>query len=367
VGFGVSGRKIFKKDVLEVEFRGDVSQYRPNSYYNGSNYQLNLIWQRMLTRHIKVAFTENSAMYSSNYTLLNAPSDLSTGNVNLVVQPSTQLFNNSALYTSTGGDLVYQKTARLSFDIGATGFTVHRDSTALYGTVGSEARADVTYRLTRRITVGTYYNFTQYDFTRAFGNSKINTIGTVLSYAFARGTELRLRVGGSQLQTIGVGQVVIDPSLAAILGYSVGPVAISAKNYVPDLSGELKRNFHNGAGSISVVQSVSPGNGLILTSRRRSAYAHYDFNGVRRYTFSAGAGYDSLNTLGFDTFGGNGGNYSSASGRVGVTRVLSEGFQAVCFAEYRHYDTPGLNLLRNSFHLSLGISWSPGERPLKIW
>jgi hypothetical protein len=166
---------------------------------------------------------------------------------------------------------------------------------------------------------------------------------------------------------LGIGEIVIDPTLAQVLGYSIGTAVVYSKNYVPDFSGEFTRGFRDSSFSVSAVESVSPGNGVVLTSRRKSGYAHYDFTGIRRYTFSLGGGYDVLGNLGSAILGGAAGDFSSGSARIGVTRVLREGFQATFFAEYRHYDLPGFATVQNAVHISVGLSWTPGERPLKIW
>ena len=361
-GFGISGRQVYKRDTFELEFRGDVYRYTPNSQFDGGNYVLNLTYQHYFTKHISIALTESASLYSNNYSLLNSTADLSVGNTQSVVTPNTQLFDNRTILLNSGVDVVIQKTSRLSFDLGGTGFLVRRESSALYGTIGSQARADVTYRLTRRLTFGGYYAFSRYDFNHAFGNSNVESGGMIISYTLAKGLELRLRGGGSYVSTIGIETIQLSPIIAAILGVSQGTTVVRNTNIIPDISAQLFKTYKLGTASVQFVESVTPGNGLYLTSRHTAISGYYDYTGIRRWTFSIGAGRDTLSTLGLLI-----GQYTSTTARGGVTRLLAKGFQLNGFVEYRHYDISEVAFLRNAYRINIGFAWSPSERPLKLW
>ncbi len=361
-GFGISGRQVRKKDTLELEFRGDLYHYTPNSTFDGGNYVLNLTYQHYFTKHVSLALTENASLYSNNYALLNSASDLSVGGAQTAVTPNIQLFDNRTISLSTGADVVIQKTSRLSFDLGGTGFLVRRQSSSLYGTIGSQARADTTYRFTRRFTLGGYYAYSHYSFNRAFGGSDVQTGGMIVSYVLSRGLELRLRGGGSNVKTSGIQTITLDPVIAAILGVTQGTTVIRRTNIIPDISAQLFKTMKNGTASLQYVESVTPGNGLYLTSRHTSISGYYDYTGIRRWTFSAGAGQDTLSTLGILL-----GRFTSTTARLGVDRLLGGGFQATAYSEYRHFDVSEVAFLRNAYRINLGLAWSPSERPLKLW
>ncbi len=361
-GFGIEGRRVFKKDTFELEFRGDAFHYTPASQYDGGNYFLNLSYQHYLTKHISIALTESASLYTNNYTVLNSVADLSVGGTQFGVSPNTQLFDTPTLSFSTGVDMVIQKTSRLSFDLGGTGFLVRRTATSLYGTIGSQARADMSYRLTRRMTVGGYYAYSNYDFNKAFGGSDVETGGLIFSYTIAKGLELRLRGGASYVQTSGIQTITIDPVIAAILGYSTGTAVVRSSQIVPDISAQISKTHKLGTASAEFIESVTPGNGLYLTSRHVGFSAHYDYTGIRRWTFSIGGSRDTLSTLGILI-----GEFTSNDARAGVSRVLAKGFQATAFVEYRHYDVSEASFLRNSYRLQVGFAWTPSDRPLRLW
>jgi hypothetical protein len=360
--FGIDGRRVTRKDTIELEFRGDLYEYTPNSFYDGGNYLLNLTYTHRFTKHISLALQESAGLYSNNYSLLDTNTDLSLGNTNLLVTPNTQIFDNRTLYLSTAADVIYQITPRLSIDLGGTGFLVRREASSLYGTTGAQARVDVTYRFTRRSTFGPYYGFTQYNFTRAFGGSNINTVGLLYSYELTKSLQFRVRGGGSQVVTNGLETITIDPTIAALLGYSEGQIAVHRSNYVPDLTAQLFKAYRVGTASIEFTDGVTPGNGLFLTSRHAEVSGHYDYIGLRRWTLQIGASRDTLSTLGVLV-----GQYTSYIADAGVVRTLAKGFQANLRGEYRHFDIAGAPFLRNSYRINLGIAWTPGEQPVKLF
>ena len=358
-GFGIAGRRVYKHDTFEIEFRGNVYRYTPASFNTGGNYLLNLTYQHYFSRHLSIALTASGALYSTNNSLSNSATDLTSASTSLVVSPNTQLFDNRTIYLSTGADVVWQKSARWSFDFGGTGFLVRRESSSLYGTIGSQARIDTSYRLSRRTTVGAYYEYTHYEFDKAFGGSNLQTLGAIYSYSLTKTAQLRVRLGGSRVETTGIETIVLDPVIAAILGYNTGSVTVFRNNYVPDISVQLFQTYRTATGSVEYLGAVSPGNGLILTSRRNTISGHVDYNGIRRWTFSAGASHDTLSTLGVLA-----GKFTSNDLRAGFNRVLGKGFQSTNYAEFRHYDITGASFLRNSYRISVGIAWTPSERPL---
>ena len=190
----------------------------------------------------------------------------------------------------------------------------------------------------------------------------METAGAILSLNVNRSLELRLRGGASNVQTSGIQTVTLDPEIAAILGVSQGTAVVRHMNIVPDVSAQLFKTMRLATASLEFIESVTPGNGLYLTSRRTGISGYYDYTGIRRWTFSAGAGRDTLSTLGILL-----GQYTSTTARIGVDRVLTDGFHATAYTEFRHYDVSEASFLRNSYRINIGLAWSPSERPLRLW
>ena len=260
------------------------------------------------------------------------------------------------------GDLTYQKTARLSFNLGADGFLIRRRSSALYGVTGYRARADVAYRTSRYSTSGVAYDFSHFDFTKGFGSSDIHTVQLVQSFRIGRNWELAMRAGGARVETLNLAVVAIDPAIAAIIGRSQGIEAVYRINYVPAANVALSRKFHHGGLSFSYSRGVSPGNGLYLTSRQEAAAAGFSYTGVRKVNFGASAGYGSFGSL-----TQNLGAYSGLYGGAGFTYTLTRVVHFITRYDYRHYEVDQTALKRNSYRASIGFGFSPSDIPLSLW
>ncbi|MDQ6701335.1 MAG: hypothetical protein M3Z36_14235 [Acidobacteriota bacterium] len=364
LSFGITGRRVYKNDVIGLNYRGTLNHYNHASYYDGTNHLLDLDFKHRATKHVSINLKESAGMYSNNTTLLNSIglSDPSIAGTDYVVTPNTQAFDNRVIFLSSQADLVVQKSARLSFNLGGGGFLVRRRSSSLYGVSGYQARADSSYRITKKTTLGIYYAFSHYTFTKAFGGSDVNTIGVNYSLAINRRMEFRLRAGASRAETLGLITVQVDPVIAAILGQAYGVQTIYRVNYAPDVSAQITREFKDGKTSIEYTRGVTPGNGVFLTSTRESASIRADYSGIHRYALSFGGGRDTMSSLGVAL-----GRYSSYYGRGGVVRNLAKSVQGDAHLEYRTYKIESSKFNRNQLRVSIGLTFSPSERPLSIW
>ena len=363
--FGVTGTKIRAKDNLAVDYHGSIYHYGQTGAPNGTNQLLAVSYRRQATKHISLRLDETAGVYSNSFAVAStsATTDLSVGNTITPVSPLTQALDDRTVYLSTSADVVYRRSARLSFDVGGSGFRVTRALTSLYGVIGSSARADTEYRITRQSTVGVYYNYTHYGYNHTFGGSDINTAGLSYSYALDKRTEMRFRFGGSHVQTAGLVSFNLDPLVAALLGQSVGEVAVNHSNYIPDASAQATRRYRNGAVGVDVVMGVSPGNGLYLTSKRIAYGGHYDFSGLRRYALSIGATREQLGSLGLALRG-----YDAYGFNMSASRELQHNLSSTFRVEYRRYNSGGTGTpYETPYRVSMGIAWSPGDRPLPIW
>jgi hypothetical protein len=363
--FGISGVKVREKDSFSLDYHGNVFHYTPQSSYDGSNNFLAFGYTRQLSPHLIVQFDDSAGLYSNNFGVAStaATTDISIGNTSALVTPSSQILDNRTYYLSTSGDLVYELSPRVTLDFGGAGFLVKRKSSSLFGSVGEQARGDVEYRLTRRSTVGLYYGYTQYQYSRAFGGSDINTLGVSYSVGLSRRTELRFRAGASRVESTSLAQFTLDPLVALLVGHTTGQAAFYRVNYIPDFSAQFLRRFNRAVAGLEASLSVSPGNGLLLTSKRTFYNGHLDYTGLRTYSISMGATREQLAGVG-NSFA----NFSSSGANFGVSRELNHGLQANFRAEYRHYDITSLGgFLRNQARLMVGVSYSPGARPINIW
>ena len=358
-GFGVIGSRRWKRDKLSLEYKGAYRQYSVSNIAQGLDQFLNLRYSRQLTRRFILDLKDTAGTVS----LANGEfSYLPFSNTDLFALPSNELFDIRTNFAQSRVDLTWQKTARLSFGVGGEGFVVRRSSVALAGLDGYDARANVAYRLTPRETVSGDYSYIHYDFQRAFGNAKLQTLSLGYSVGLSRKWDLSLRAGAIRLDSLGITQVAIDPALAAIVGQSIADVTFARVVYAPLEEARLRRHFERSSLTLSYSVGATPGNGLYLTSRQTTGAAGYSYTGYRRWTFALNSGYTELSAVG-QTLG----KYTNLQSGAGVTYKIGRETHIQFRYDYRHYTTQNTIYQRDSTRLSLGLAFSPGETPLGIW
>jgi hypothetical protein len=358
-GFGVIGSRRWKRDKLSLEYKGAYRQYSVSDVAQGLDQFLNLAYSRQLTRRLILDLKDTAGTTS----LANgAFSYLPLTNTDLFAIPANELFDIRTNFVQSRVDLTWQQTARLSFGIGGEGFVVRRSSLLLAGLDGYDARANVAYRLTSRQTVSGDYSYTYYDFQRAFGDSKLQSVSLGYSVGLSRKWDFSLRAGGIRIDSLGISQVAIDPAIAAIVGQSFADVTYKQVVYAPLGEARLMRRFDRSSLTLDYSMGASPGNGVYLTSRQTAGTVGYSYTGVRRWTFALNSGYTELSSVG-QTLG----KYTNLQGGTGVTYKVGRETHIQFRYDYRHYTTQNNIYQKDSNRVSLGLAFSPGETPLAIW
>jgi hypothetical protein len=131
----------------------------------------------------------------------------------------------------------------------------------------------------------------------------------------------------------------------------------------PIYSARLSRSFQRGVAFLSGGSSVTPGNGLFLTSTALTASAGYTYTGLRRWSLGATAAYIHANSIS-NVIGayGNVSGILSTSRQIGRFTHLTFSFSAI---QYQSSSFVGYNRL--TYSANLGLGFAPGNIPLRIW
>jgi hypothetical protein len=350
---------VWKHTTLALDYRGDLRHYS-TTYWDGSDQFVSLILTHQPTKRVTFTLREQGGVYSNNYFLA---STLAASDPNYLQVPQNDIYDNRVIFAGVSADVTYRLSHRLSFNVGADGSLVRRQSTALYGMTGAVARGDLEYRISRHSTLGVDYRFTYFDYTKGFGNSDIHSVGLNYSTQLSQHVQLSARIGGARVESQSLTVVTLDPAIAALLGESVGIQAAYRLNYVPDMQVRLTDSFRRSQFTLAYSNQVIPGNGIYLTSRNNSASGSYSYSGVRHWNFGLNGTYGRMNAL-VQTVGA----YTAYGGGVGITRDLGKGLHAVLRLDTRHYDiASGALFGTTEYRTSLGVSFSPGDLPLVLW
>ncbi|MGQ9632916.1 MAG: hypothetical protein ACUVXB_01585 [Bryobacteraceae bacterium] len=359
VGFGVVGSRRWRYTFLGMNYRGNVRKYGRRSYYDGSDHVLSLGVTRMLTRRTSLTLRQAAGTFSRGTALGGGYELIDPSFANI---PLYELFDSRTYYVSPMADLTWQKSLRLSFNFGGGGSFVRRRSSALIGSNGYTARADVAYRWTRRTTIGADYSFSRYEFTGGFGSSECHAAAFNLAARMGRNWELGLRVGTGRSETTSVRRIALNPILAAIIGQPTLLVGYHNVQYLPNGDARLSRVFGRSILSLSAGAGFSPGNGLYLASRGQTASLAYSYATRRRASIGLWAGYGSFSSIARDL-----GKYESYYGGSGFTYRLFEAAHLAVNYNVRRNEADAGRFRRFDHRVQLGLALSPGEFPLRLW
>jgi hypothetical protein len=363
---GISGNHSWRHTTIGLSYHGDVNEFQKATYFDAIDQSLLLSVKHQFTRHIYIDLRESAGMFSTDSGLTALQQAVSYDPAQSTL-PTTDFFDNRTLYLSTQADVIYQRSARLSFDFGGDGFINRRRSTDLYGVTGATARGDVQYRISRRSTIGANYTFTDYSFTRVFSGTYIHSFSGTYAIQLTRHLEFTGYAGVSHIENTLEQLVPVSPVIAAILGITSGLAVSHTLAYVPDGSARLSEQFHNGVAYISGGHVITPGNGLFLTSTSTNAGVGYTFTGVRRWSLSATAVYIKAATVG-ETVGGVAGDYGGTSITLSASRLIAKSLHVVAAFNANRYDSPNFALYnRTVYSARLGFGWAPGDIPLRVW
>ncbi len=358
VGFGAIGYKRWRRTVLGIDYRGSLRKYARASYYDGSDHMLSLSVTRELPGRTTLVLREAAGSFARSFGLASgyAPFDPAIAGV-----PMNELFDSRTTYLSSMANLRFQKSARLSFGIGGSGMIVRRRSGALVGSTGWNASGDVSYRMNRSITLGADYSFGHTAFTKAFGSSDIHSAGFNATFRLGRRWELGLRAGAARVAMLSLVRVDFDPIVAAILGQPFGVVVFRDTYFIPSSGAKLTRVFRRSVFSIDYRNEPTAGNGVYTTSRSQGSGASYSYTGLRRLNFGFSASYMTYVSLSQEL-----GKYKSYSGGAGANYRLKNWLHLTSAYDVRKYDVSEAYLRRLNHRVTLGLAFSPGERPLPL-
>jgi hypothetical protein len=350
---------VWKHTTLALDYKGDFRDYS-TSYWDSTDQFLSLILKHEPTKRVTITLRDQAGVYSNNYFLSSALGDTNTSYLPL---PQYDIFDNRVAFEGASADLTYKVTRRLSLNVGGEGDIVRRQDSALFGVTSGVARADLQYRISRHTTVGADFRYTYFDYTQAFGNSVVESVGADYSTQFTPHVQLSARIGGARVTSQSLTSVTLSPALAALLGETTSVQAAYQQSYVPDIEVRLSNTIPRAVFSVSYVDQVIPGNGIYLTSRNNSVGGNFSYTGVRHWNFGVDATYGRMTTL-VQTIGA----YTGYGAGVGVTRDLGKGLHFVVRADGRHYDlASGALFASNEYRTSAGIVFSPGDLPLVLW
>jgi hypothetical protein len=372
ITLGLSGAHSWKHTHFGVNYSGGFSHYSQAGYFDGLSQGISLGLSHQFSRHIDFTLRESAGLFTQfapATVSLNSsvPFDPAESYI-----PTTDFYDNRTYYNTTQANLTIRKSARLSFDLGGAYFLNARRSGALYGATGLVADGDAQYRLSRRATIGGSYDYSHYSFTHSLGASDVHTADLNLSMRLSRWAEVSGFGGASRVESNFQQTAPIDPAILAILcppsltvpcPLTGGTVISHTVFWAPNFGVRLSRSFRRGVAYASAGESITPGNGLFLTSRSAVGMLGYGYTGLRKWSLGLSAQYTTALS-----FGNVQGGYGQIMGTYSMSRQLVKSLSLVSAftaTQYRSNTFSGYNRL--IYMASIGLGFSSGNLPVRFF
>jgi hypothetical protein len=362
VAAGVSGTHNWKRTSVGVDYRGSYTDYRHQTVPRSFTQSLLMGVTHQLTPHLKIDLRESAGMFTRDFGLAGlaqtVPFDPSSTFI-----PTTDYFDNRTYYSSTQAQATLQKTARLSFNMAGGFVTNRRSSNSLYSVNGQTAEGDAQYRLTRASTVGAVYQYNRFEYSHHTGGSDVHIFTGAYSMRPTRRVEFSAQGGVARVESKFFLAQAVDPVIAQLLGITTNVQVLHTIAYHPYTAARLSRVFSKGIAYVTGGSNVTPGNGVFLTSYTRTVMGGYEYTGLRRWSMNAQAG-DSWS----DTTGNATGSYRGVTGNMSVSRSLGGSAHFTASFSARQYQSASFSQYnRLIYSATVGIGFTPGDVPLRIW
>ena len=288
VGGGVTANHNFATGSLALSYSGGYHTRASDIYPSGTNQNLLFLFKKALTRRSTFTVATSGGIYPQGQTTLT-----SIGTEG----PQSTPFSVKNYFLNTTLGYSYQQTRRLSYQFTGA-FSLMRYNSALsYGNDDITGTGSVLYRLTRTTTVSGTYEHSDFLYQHNAGTASHDTIYATISHNLPRHWTVGASGGGSFVRDSGsssvlLGYLLTQDGFVPVYGFE----RYSNHSTLPYLQGTVTHSVNHTLISISGGESVSPGNGVFLTSKNLGVNGLFSY-AFPRSNFSGGGYYSRLTSL----------------------------------------------------------------------
>ena len=192
----------------------------------------------------------------------------------------------------------------------------------------------------------------------------MHAVEGVYSVRISRWLEFSGAAGMARAETRFIQNVPIDPAIAALIGTPEGTMVLDRIDHFATGTGRLSRTFPKGVAYISGGRGVTPGNGLFLTSVMDTAHGGIRLHRAPPMELRRLRGIP----VRAKSIGNVHGTYGGTSGTLSASRQIVRTVHAIVSFSARQYSSANFSLYnRVIYDVRVGVGYSPGDVPLRIW
>ncbi|MGI8962778.1 MAG: hypothetical protein ACR2IV_24075 [Bryobacteraceae bacterium] len=314
VGGGLTAYHDLNLGSLSLSYRGGYRNYQSSIYPSGTDQNLSLYFRNLLNRRWAFSFSQAAGMFLNGgayFSLRPSQSNL------LELNPYTQ----NTKFLSSSLTLSYQRSVRLSYELGGDFFLTRYGGAAPFGSTGGTGSASLLYRVTRRTTVSGTLSHGYNTYQGHAGQSYSDSLYATLSHDFSLRWHGGISAGINRVHSSGTVLLPLvlltDSSIVDV--YVPGPY--NQTTAFPYLQASLTRAWKHSQFTVNAGQNVNPGNGFLLASRNDFGNGFYSY-GRQKWNVGFGGNYSRLTSV-----SNAAGSYSSLSfsGSLGYSLVQHVG------------------------------------------
>ncbi len=267
-----------------------------------------------------------------------------------------ELIASQTKFSISSASVNYLATQRLAFTA-AGGAALVRRGSQQYSQNNFQGSGKLAYQLSERAQIGGYYVYGAYRYPSRFGGINSQSAALSLLLQLSPSRMISASAGAGMMNSEFVGQVAIDPALAALLGGASLLEVKKARFFIPSFQFSFVQELPKGSFSVGAARGFNAGNGILMAGVRDSFSAAYSRPLNSRIGLTAATSYQRL------------------SGRIGTIGV-TEGIQGGMLVSVRMVGSLSFTAQAGGRYLSVttqprrrevlagfGLAWMPGGEP----
>jgi hypothetical protein len=374
-GYGLGGRKAWYRTSLGISFAG---MYRPK--IGGAPRSFSAHTLALGVSHLAGPRTRVSAGVTSGYSnggmgigagmvgggmalpfgtgafMQAGQVDFGNPNDNGIVD--NEFFDVGVLFGGATVGIVHQLGQRWNVGAGGGTFLTRRRYRGLQEMQGFSGYAMASYSIDRSSSLGVQYAEQHFSHRGLFGNNRVQSTSVFYRRQLTPTVSTGVSVGGFLFSSRFIGRVAVDPALQELLGGFTSFEVQDARMTGVMGNAFISKRFQIGSLSANYFRGVTPGNGVLLASRRDQV--SLVFGSALPGGFSAGLMTAYGRSSGMQQIGLVATNWM-ASGSIG--RHLGAGFSTGFSAGYREFSLTGGLPVKSRF-FNVGLTWTPSDAVL---
>jgi hypothetical protein len=352
---GLYLNKRIRRGVVGLDYMADWRTFTKEVGQAGVDHLLQGHAGRQLSRSAAIELT--GALGTSNRPL-NGFVLANNGDTGLsqLFAPTSEVVNLRTFFGSAQGALSLQRGAKLGLQLQGGAFAVRRRSSLLTDIDGLTSGATASYRLSRRTTIGTAYQFQKFSYPNVFGDSYLNSLGVELGRTIGRNWNLAVSAGAVRVESQSIQRTPVDPIIRDLFGLTDTLEVVYRLNTLPNFRVTVGRKIMRSSNlDLYASTGVQPGNGIIFLARQNQAGANYSYNNGRWSTFFNGAWNESTGLFLVE------GKISQFFGSGGMAYLLGRNLNMTLTATGRRITSQSLNNFNaDGWNVAMALVWSPG-------